>query len=411
MSTLVFDAANPIENVDDLIAYFREAEKPEEDWKIGIEHEKFIVDQETQMPLPYKGEKSISALFDLLRSYDWLPVFDQDQVIGLRKKNSLISLEPGGQLELSGAPLRMIEEVESELEDHLKELDALLPLLHAKIIWKGIHPKARREDMAQIPKTRYQLMQEYMPQKGRLGLDMMKRTASIQVNLDFSSEQDMVQKFQVATGLTPFVMAYFANSELLEGNPSGFLSYRSHIWQDTDPDRCGLLDFVFDPHFGYESYIHYALHVPMYFILRDGSYIDALGVKFIDFWKGNASKLKGYVANKGDWANHLTTLFPEIRLKSYLELRMMDCGEKSRILEAAMFWKEALYTKNKREELHKMVMSWPKQDLFLAYKNVPRQGFETSFFQKNLGDYWKQILEICQIQTASVNSFEVKGSK
>lgn len=391
MSTFNFDNQTILTSNDQLVSYFRDAEKPEENWKIGVEHEKFIVDTTSQRPLPFDGEKSISALFKMLQERDWQPIYDQTNIIGLQKKNTIISLEPGGQLELSGAPHRHLFDIEKELYEHLEELKILLPLLNAEILWLGIHPFAKREDMAKVPKTRYGLMKKYMPEKGDLGLDMMLRTSSIQVNLDFSSEKDMVQKFQIATGLTPFVIAHFANSKMFEGKDTGFCSYRTHIWQDTDKDRCGLLPFVLDSDFGYQSYIHYALNVPMYFIMRDGHYIDALGIPFIDFLEKRAEKLKDYTPIMGDWENHLTTLFPEIRLKTYIECRMMDSGKPERIIEAGQFWERAFYDKENRDSLHGLIMSWPKDDIMKAYELVPKMGFETPFLRGKLGDYKKQI--------------------
>lgn len=393
MSTLISKNDTDLTSYDQLIEYFSDAEKPENEWKIGVEHEKFIVDKDTKKPFAYDGPQSILAIFEKLRAKSWEPLYDRTNVIGLKKGSTLISLEPGGQLELSGAPFTHLEDVTRELELHLKDLHQILPSLNGQILWTGVHPTAKREDMAQVPKSRYVLMNKYMPQIGSMGLDMMLRTSSIQVNLDFSSEADMIQKIRIATALTPFVVALFANSRVLEGKDIGFESYRTHIWHNTDNDRSGLLPFVFDDTMGYKSYIDYALNVPMYFIIRHGQYVDALGVTFTDFWENKAEKLKQYKATIGDWANHLTTLFPEVRLKTYLEVRMMDCGPPAMISKAAHFWSSILYNKDIRNEIYDLIMSWPKEQIYKAYQEVPKLGFNSPFLGGILADLKKPILD------------------
>lgn len=393
MSTLISKNDTNLTSYDQLIEYFSDAEKPESEWKIGVEHEKFIVDKDTKKPFSYNGPQSILAIFEKLRAKSWEPIYDHTNVIGLKKDKTIISLEPGGQLELSGAPHSNLNDVDFEIQQHLKDLYQILPSLNGQILWTGIHPNAKREDMAQVPKSRYGLMKKYMPMVGSMGLDMMLRTSSIQVNLDFSSEADMVQKFRIATALTPFVVALFANSTIFEGRDTGYASYRTHIWHNTDNDRSGLLPFVFDESMGYRSYIDYALNVPMYFIMRDNQYVDALGVKFIDFWQNKAEKLKQYQASMGDWVNHLTTLFPEIRLKSYLEVRMMDAGAPEIISKAAHFWSSVLYDHDIRNEIYDLIMSWPKEQIYKAYQDVSKLGFETPFLNGTLADLKKPILD------------------
>ncbi|MDP1975558.1 MAG: glutamate-cysteine ligase family protein [Alphaproteobacteria bacterium] len=393
MSTLNSENDTRLTSYDQLIDYFTIAEKPEESWKIGVEHEKFIVDKNTKKPFSYEGPQSILAIFEKLQAKSWEPIYDGTHIIGLKKDKTIISLEPGGQLELSGAPHSNLEDIRHEINQHLKDLHQILPALNGQILWTGIHPAAKRDDMAQVPKSRYGLMKKYMPMVGSMGLDMMLRTSSIQVNLDFSSEADMVQKFRIATALTPFVVALFANSRVLEGKDTGFESYRTHIWHNTDNDRSGLLPFIFDESMGYKAYIDYALNVPMYFIMRDNQYVDALGVKFIDFWENKAEKLKQYQATMGDWVNHLTTLFPEIRLKSYLEVRMMDAGTPEMISKAAHFWSSVLYDYDIRNDIYDFIMSWPKEQIYKAYQQVPKLGFNTPFLSGTLADLKKTILD------------------
>lgn len=394
MSTLTVENHSPLSSYNQLINYFIASEKPESAWKIGVEHEKFIVDKDTKKPFPYEGPRSILAIFEKLQAEEWVPIYDEANIIGLKKNSTLISLEPGGQLELSGAPHACLEDVKHETEQHLKDLHRILPTLNGQILWTGVHPFAKREDMGKVPKSRYILMNKYMPQVGSMGLDMMYRTSSIQVNLDFSSEKDMVQKMRIATALTPFVVALFANSRIVEGKDTGFESYRTHIWQNTDKDRSGLLPFVFEDNMGYKSYIDYALNTPMYFIMRENHYVDALGIKFIDFWHNTAEKLKQYEATTADWANHLTTLFPETRLKSYIEVRMMDCGTPEMINKAAHFWSTIFYDQSIRDTLYHLIMSWPKEEIYKAYQQVPRLGFKTPFLNGTLEDLKKSILDL-----------------
>lgn len=384
MSMVISALNTPLTSIDQLIDYFRLGEKTSDNLRMGVEHEKFIVDAETEAPLPYDGEKSIHTILTALQDYCWKPVTDAGRLIGLRRRGASISLEPGGQFELSGATLNSVEDVELELNSHLSELQPILKRIGAKILWKGFLSTARREDMANVPKSRYAIMKKYMPKKGDLGLDMMTRTCAIQVNLDYTSEQDMVNKVRAGQILTPLIMAHFANSPY-----QGYLGYRNHIWSDTDPDRSGLLDFVFQKDMGYESYVNYALDVPMYFLVRDGKYIDVAGTIFRDFM--DRAALPEYEPTMADWENHLTTLFPEVRVKQFIEVRAADCREPKAIVALTRFLMEVFYDEAKLQEVLSLNVSF--EELQEAYVRVTRQGLDTPFLGKTLRDLkWSKVL-------------------
>ena len=316
----------PIENRRQLIEYFAAGNKPKAQWRMGTEHEKFGFNAKTLKPLPYDGEAGVRAMLEGLTRFGWEPVTEGNNPIALLRGKANITLEPGGQFELSGAPLETLHETADENEQHIREVKQVAEEIGAGYIGLGFAPEWKREDIHWMPKGRYKIMGEYMPKKGKLGLDMMLRTCTVQTNLDFESEADMVKKFRVSLALQPLATALFANSPFVEGKDSGFKSYRSHIWTDTDPDRCGMLPFVFEPGFGFERYADYMLDVPMYFVYRDGKYIDASGQSFKDFLKGKLPTRPGELPTINDWADHVTTAFPEVRLKRYLEMRGADSG-------------------------------------------------------------------------------------
>ena len=303
----------PITDKKQLVDYLAAGSKPREDWRIGTEHEKFGYRRDDHRPLPYEGERGIAAILKGMERFGWEPVFEGENVIALTKEDGCnVTLEPGGQFELSGAPLETIHQTCDEVHTHLHQVKQVCAPLDTGMIGIGFRPKWCRADIPWMPKGRYEIMRAYMPTKGSLGLDMMLRTCTIQVNLDYSGEADMVKKFRVGLALQPVVTALFANSPFTEGKPNGFLSYRSHIWTDTDPDRCGILPFVFEDGMGFERYVDHVLDVPMYFVYRDGTYIDASGQSFRDFLQGKLPALPGEVPTTGDWADHLSTLFPEV---------------------------------------------------------------------------------------------------
>src|SRR5689334_9657856 len=333
----------PIESRDDLLAVFSGGEKPREAWRIGTEHEKFVYRCGDHRAPSYDEPGGIRDLLMGLTEFGWRPVEEGGKVIALSGPDGTVSLEPAGQFELSGAPLEHLHQTCAEAGRHLNQVKAVGDKLGLGFLGLGLWPDKRRDELPIMPKGRYEIMLRHMPRVGSLGLDMMLRTCTIQVNLDYSSEADMAQKFRVGLALQPLATALFANSPFLEGKPNGFLSYRSHIWTDTDPARTGMLPFVFDDSFGYERYADYALDVPMYFVFRDGKYIDAAGQSFRDFLAGKLPALPGELPRLSDWSDHLSTAFPEVRLKSFLEMRGADGGPLAHIAALPAFWVGLLY--------------------------------------------------------------------
>jgi glutamate--cysteine ligase len=334
----------PIERYEQLAEYIAGGEKPARDWRIGTEHEKFGFLTDSLLPLPYEGPRSIRALFDGLRDrFGWEPVFEQENVIGLRRAGAFISLEPGGQVELSGAPLATLHETAAETAGHLTEVKQIADPMGVAFLGIGAAPVWTHAQMPMMPKGRYRLMTGYMEKVGRLGTQMMYRTSTVQVNLDFASEADMVKKLRVGLALQPVATALFASSPFLEGRLNGMKSWRAHIWQNLDAARTGMLPFVFEEGMGYERYVDYVLDVPMYFVYRDGVYINALGQSFRDFLRGELPALPGEKPTLSDWADHLTTVFPEARVKRYIEMRGADAGDEAHLAALPAFWTGLLY--------------------------------------------------------------------
>jgi glutamate--cysteine ligase len=334
----------PIESFDQLAAYMEAGCKPKASWKIGAEHEKFGWLTDTRQPLPYAGPRSISALFDgLAGRFGWQPVREGANVIGLTRGGANISLEPGGQFELSGAPLASTLEVAAELQTHLDEVRSIAEPMGVRFMGIGAPPEWSHDQMPVMPKGRYRLMTDYMGRVGTHGTQMMYRTATVQVNLDYSSEADMVQKLRVALALQPVATALFASSPFFEGKPNGHRSWRSRIWRGLDDSRTGMLPFAFEDGMGFQRYVDWVLDVPMYFVYRDGAYINALGQSFRDFLKGQLPALPGEQPTLSDWADHMTTVFPEARVKKYIEMRGADCGDQAHIAALPAFWVGLMY--------------------------------------------------------------------
>ena len=334
----------PIERFEQLAEYLADGCKPKEDWRIGTEHEKFGYCRDTLLLLPYDGERSIFAILDGLRSkHGWNPIEEGGKLIGLEKDGANVSLEPGGQLELSGAPLETIHETCDEVNAHLKEVKDIADAVGARFIGLGASPTWMHEQMPMMPKGRYKLMDAYMDTVGTTGKMMMRRTCTVQVNLDFSSEADMVQKLRVALALQPVANALFGNSPFFEGKPNGQKSWRGYVWQHLDASRTGMLPFVFDDGFGFDAWVEYALDVPMYFVYRDGVYVDALGMSFRDFLDGKLPALPGETPTLSDWADHLTTIFPEARVKKFIEMRGADGGPWRRLCALPAYWVGLMY--------------------------------------------------------------------
>ncbi|MGY6409622.1 MAG: glutamate--cysteine ligase [Alkalilacustris sp.] len=349
----------PIEHRGQLAEYLASGCKPAKAWRIGTEHEKFGFDPETLRPLPYEGPRSIRAMLEGLRDrFGWAEVREGGNIIGLVKDGANVSLEPGGQLELSGAPLETIHQTCDEVNEHLREVREVADAMGAAFIGLGAAPDWTHADMPMMPKGRYRLMTDYMQKVGTHGLQMMYRTCTVQVNLDFASEADMVQKFRVALALQPVATALFANSPFFEGKPNGHRSWRSRVWRDLDPDRTGMLPFVFEDGFGFERYVDYALDVPMYFVYRDGRYIDATGQSFRDFLQGRLPALPGEVPTLSDWADHLTTIFPEARIKKYLEMRGADGGPWRRLCALPALWVGLIYDQTALDAAWDLCKGW-----------------------------------------------------
>jgi len=384
----------PIQNRRQLIEYFAAGNKPRADWRMGTEHEKFGFDKATLKPLPYDGERGVRAMLEGMRRFGWEPVTEGNNIIALARGKASITLEPGGQYELSGAPLETLHETAEENAEHIREVKEVAGEIGAGYIGLGFAPEWTREDVHWMPKGRYKIMREYMPKRGRLGLDMMLRTCTVQTNLDFSSEADMVKKFRVSLALQPLATALFANSPFLEGKDSGYKSYRSHIWTDTDPDRCGMLPFVFEDGFGFERYADYMLDVPMYFVYRDGKYIDASGQSFKDYMQGKLPARPGELPTINDWADHVTTAFPEVRLKRYLEMRGADSGPLPALNALPAFWVGLLYDQTALDAAWDVVKDWTVEDHDYLCSHTPRNGLATRFQGRPLSDLAREVVEI-----------------
>jgi len=349
----------PIQHIDQLAQYLAEGCKPKQDWRIGTEHEKFGYCKDTLLPLPYEGDRSIKAMLEGLRDeFSWTPVLEAGNIIGLEKNGANVSLEPGGQLELSGAPLDTIHETCDEVNVHLKEVQTIADRMGAGFIGLGAAPEWSHEQMPMMPKGRYRLMTDYMGRVGTHGTQMMYRTCTVQVNLDFGSEADMVKKMRVALALQPVATALFANSPFFDGKEIGHKSWRARIWRDLDPARTGMLPFVFEDGMGFEAWVNYMLNVPMYFVYRDGKYIDALGQSFRDFLKGELPALPGEIPTLSDWADHLTTCFPEARLKQFIEMRGADGGPWRRICALPAFWVGLMYDQSALDAAWDLCKDW-----------------------------------------------------
>jgi glutamate--cysteine ligase len=380
MSAPPSGTGEPITDRRQLVEWFAGGCKPRQSFRIGTEHEKFCFTTADLRPLPYEGRAGIRALLEgLAESFGWEPVLEEGRPIALTKGGCSVTLEPGGQLELSGAPLETLHQTCCEVHTHLDELKKIAEPLGVAMLGMGFNPKWRREDIPWMPKGRYRIMRAYMPRRGGLGLDMMLRTCTVQVNLDFASEADMVTKLRTSLALQPVATALFANSPFLEGRPSGFLSLRSRVWLDTDPDRSGMLGFVHEPGFGFERYAEWLLDVPMYFVYRQGRYVDASGQSFRDFLEGRLPALPGERPTLSDWANHVTTAFPEVRLKRYLEMRGADGGRFRTICALPALWVGLLYDERSLAAAADLVAGWTAAELEELRREVPRQGLATPF--------------------------------
>lgn len=384
-----------IESRDELVAHLESGCKPKSEWRLGTEHEKFCYYSDSLKPVSYGGPAGIRALLEGLQRFGWSPVMEGDNIIALvDDAGASVSLEPAGQLELSGAKLTTIHETCDEVHTHLAQAKEVGEELGIHFLGIGFHPLLKREDAPIMPKQRYDIMRAYMQTKGNLGLDMMLRTTTVQVNLDFDSEADMVRKIKTSLALQPVATALFANSPFTEGKPNGFKSYRSHVWTDTDPDRTGLLPFVFEDGFGFERWVDYALDVPMYFVYRDGVYIDASGLSFRDFLAGRLSALPGEKPTLNDWQDHLTTIFPEVRLKTFLEMRGADGGPWSRLCALPAFWAGLLYDSNALSSALDLTRDWTMEEIADLRSAAAKNGLAGQFRGQSLQSLAHSVLEI-----------------
>ena len=362
-----------------LVEVMASGEKPRADWRIGTEHEKFGFRLDDLRPPEFDGERGIEALLKGLARFGWTPFEEHGRVIALTKGMASVTLEPAGQLELSGAPLETIHDTCKEVGGHLREVREVADDLRLGFLGMGFQPKWRRDQMPWMPKGRYKIMREYMPKVGKLGLDMMTRTCTVQVNLDYASEADMVKKFRVSLALQPVATALFADSPFTDGKPNGYQSYRSHIWTDTDGDRTGMLDFVFEDGFGYERYVDYLLDVPMYFSYRNGEYIDLAGRSFRDFLAGELDGLRGELPTLRDWNDHMTTAFPEVRMKKFLEMRGADGGPWGRLCALPAFWVGLLYDDAALDAAWDLVKDFSMAERHVLRDGVPMHAFRLPF--------------------------------
>jgi glutamate--cysteine ligase len=377
----------PIESRDELVAWLEKGCKPRAHFRVGTEHEKFAFTVDEHRPVPYAGRRSIRSLLEGMQHLlGWEPILEEGNIIGMFDVTGggAISLEPGGQFELSGAPVKTVHQTAAELFAHLAQLREVAKPLGIGFLGLGMTPNWTRADMPVMPKGRYKIMTAYMPKVGRLGLDMMYRTCTVQVNLDFSSEADMVKKLRVSLALQPIATALFANSPFTDGKPNGFLSFRSHVWTDTDNARTGMLPWAFEQGMGFERWVDYALDVPMYFVKRGDKYVDVAGESFRDFMEGKLAALPGERPTMSDWANHLTTIFPEVRLKRFLEMRGADGGPWRRLPSLAAFWVGLLYDDDVLESCWDLVKGWTAEERQKLRTEVPQRGFRAEIGKRTV---------------------------
>jgi len=417
MSTREASAADEpiIESLDDLTAPMRAGEKPKADWRIGTEHEKFVYHTDDNHAPSYSEDAGIRDILMSLTRFGWEPIEEVGpdgtaNVIAMKGADGTVSLEPAGQLELSGAPLETLHETCNETGRHLAQVKEIGEECGVGYLGLGMWPDKTREELPVMPKGRYKIMMNHMPKVGNLGLDMMLRTCTIQVNLDYSSEADMVKKFRVGLALQPLATALFANSPFTEGKPNGYLSYRSHIWSDTDPHRTGMLPFVFEDGFGYQRWAEYMLDVPMYFVFRDGKYIDAAGLSFRDFMDGKLSVLPGERPTAGDWWDHLSTAFPEVRLKSFLEMRGADGGPWSRICALPAFWVGLMYDQGALDAAWDRVKNWTMEEREKLRNDAPRLGLQSPLpGGGTMQDLGREVLDIAHKGLSARARLNVSG--
>jgi glutamate--cysteine ligase len=386
----------PITSKSQLVEYFSSGSKPKSAWRIGTEHEKFVFDAKTLKPIPYEGPNGIGAILESLTRFGWERIEENGKIIALTKDGCSVSLEPGGQFELSGAPVESIHQTCAEVGNHLSQVKAIGAELGVGFLGMGFQPKWSRKETQWMPRTRYQIMRDYMPKVGSLGIDMMTRTCTVQVNLDFSDEADMVKKLRVSLALQPIATALFADSPFTEGKPNGFMSFRGQIWTDTDNDRSGPLPFAFEQGMSFERYADYLLDVPMYFVYRNGQYIDASGQSFRDFLKGKLPALPGEMPTTADWSDHATTAFPDVRLKKFLEMRGADGGPWDRLCALPALWVGLLYDQTALDAAWDLCKDWTLEEREGLRLAVPKQALKAKFRNRTVRDIALEVVKIAR---------------
>ncbi|MDT8376496.1 MAG: glutamate--cysteine ligase [Mariprofundaceae bacterium] len=394
---------------EQLTALFSKGCKPEDEWRVGTEHEKIGFCIDTLRPIPYAGTRSIKSLLELLSEYSGTPVFEAGNIISIQRGLASVTLEPGGQLELSGAPVQTIHETCRETRNHLALLKEATSKLGIGFLGLGFQPKWHRDEIPWMPKARYAVMKAYMPMVGNSGLDMMLRTATVQANLDFSSEADMSRKMRVACCLQPLVTALCAASPFVDGKPSGFLSSRAACWLDTDPARTGIPECIFEDDFGFEHYAKWALDAPMYFIVRNGQYVNCSGQSFRDFLHGRLPALPGELPTMDDWELHVGTLFPEVRLKQFLEMRGADAGLWPWVCSLPALWKGLLYDEVALEKAWNLCAAWSHTEVSQLRRQAPRSGFATPFRDSDLHALCESMLDIARGGLERINALNSDG--
>ena len=387
----------PIESKAQLIGHIAAGEKPSDQWRIGTEHEKFGFALKDHSPLPYEADgPSVRKLLEGLTRFGWQAIEENGKPVALKREGGSITLEPGGQFELSGAPLENLHETCREVNSHLREVREVADEVGAGFLGLGFSPKWSLEETPMMPKDRYNIMKAYMPKVGTLGHQMMFRSCTVQTNLDFASEADMVKKMRVSLALQPIATALFANSPFADGKPNGYLSYRAHVWTDTDNNRTGMLHFAFDEGFGYEQYVDWALDAPMYFVKRNAIFQDATGLSFRDFLKGELPLLPGELPVLSDWEDHLSTLFPEVRLKTFLEQRGADGGPWNRLCALPAFWVGLLYDQTALDAAWDLVKDWTAEERDAMRAGAAKTALKTPFRNTTLQDIAQQALAIAR---------------
>ncbi len=406
------EARTPIETKIQLIEALSSGSKPKAEWRIGTEHEKFAFLTDTLEPVPYEGARSIRALLEGLRDrFGWTGVYEKGNIIALSDPKGMgsVSLEPGGQFELSGAPLETIHDTCEEVHQHLVQVREIGDGLGIGFLGLGASPTWSRTKTPVMPKGRYKIMAPYMDRVGRFGRDMMFRTCTVQVNLDFGSEADMVKKLRVSLALQPIATALFANSPFLDGKPNGFQSFRSEVWTDTDKARSGMLPFAFENGMGFERYVDYALDVPMYFVMRNGEHVNVAGESFRTFLDGKLPQLPGEKPVIKDWADHLTTIFPEVRLKKYLEMRGADSGPWRRLCALPALWTGVLYEQGPLDAAWDLVNGWTADERQALRNAVPREGLKAMIRGRTVQDVARDMLRLSRAGLERRDSHGCKG--